>query len=113
MESRGEQKPIGGEREIEELKQELAELGEDKRPQRYRAVTEDIDEVFDRIYQSNQQAAANLETIKKNGITHILRVTQAATPQHEGIKYLVFDKVWDDSEQNIIPQMTEGNEFIK
>ena len=54
MESIGDQKPIGGEQEIEELKQELAELGEDKRPQRYRAVTEDIDEVFDRIYQSNQ-----------------------------------------------------------
>ena len=63
MESRGEQKPIGGEQEIEELKQELAELGEDKRPQRYRAVTEEIDEVFDRIYQSNQEAAANLETL--------------------------------------------------
>ena len=42
-----------------------------------------------------------------------MRVTQTATPQHAGIKYLVFDKVWDDSEQNILPLITEANEFIK
>ena len=50
VESKGEQKLIGGEEEIEQLKQELNELGVDKRPERYRPVTEEIDEVYDRIY---------------------------------------------------------------
>ena len=26
---------------------------------------------------------------------------------------MVFDKIWDDSEQNILPLLSEANEFIK
>ena len=59
---------------------------------------DDIDEVYDRIYMSGQPAAACLDTMKKCGITHIVRVTPYATKQHANIKYLVFDKIFDDSE---------------
>ena len=51
--------------------------------------------------------------MQKNGITHIIRVTPAATEQHPGISYLVFDKIFDDSAQDILPFFTESNVFIK
>ena len=61
-----------------------------------------------------KRARADLETCQENGITHIVRVTQVdCGPQHPGIKYLVFDKVWDDSEQSILPYLTDSNIFIK
>ena len=75
-----------------------ANFGTDKRPVRTRPAIEDIDEVFDRIYASGAEAAGCLETVTKNGITHIVRVTQVATPQHPNIKYQIFANVWDDSE---------------
>ena len=78
-----------------------------------RPIEEDIDEVYERIYMSNQPAAACLETIQKNGITHIIRVTPSPTPQHSGIAYLVFDKIFDDSAQELLPFFTESNLFIK
>ena len=78
-----------------------------------RPAEEDIDEVYERIYMSGQPAAACLATVQKNGITHIVRVTPQATTQHPNISYLVFDKVFDDSEQDILPFFTESNLFIK
>ena len=95
------------------ITEDTTELGPDKRPVRTRPIEKDIDEVFERIYQSGQAAAASLETCQENGITHILRVTNVDTPQHPNIKYLIYDKLWDDSEQNVLPQFTEANVFIK
>ena len=62
------------------IEEDTTELGPDKRPVRSRPLEKDIDEVFDRIYQSGHHAAASLETCTENQITHILRVTDVATP---------------------------------
>ena len=42
-----------------------------------------------------------------------MRVTPTPTVEHANIKYLVFDKIFDDSEQDILPHFTESNLFIK
>ena len=95
------------------ITEDTTELGPDKRPVRSRPLEKDIDEVFDRIYQGSQAAAASLETCTENQITHILRVTEVDTPQHPNINYLIYDKISDDSASNLLPQLTEANVFIK
>ena len=44
------------------IQEDTTELGPDKRPVRQRPIEKDIDEVFDRIYQSGHAAAGCLET---------------------------------------------------
>ena len=52
-----------------EPQQQQQELGTTIPPE------DDINEVYERVYMSGLPAAASLETMQKNGITHIVRVT--------------------------------------
>ena len=59
------------------------------------------DEVYPRIFMSGYGPAGEWENFKKFGITHVLAVVPRAgcNFEKEGVKYLVFDDIKDNSEQ--------------
>ena len=52
--------------------------------------------------------------MKELKITHILTVTPYANPlfKDEGVKYLIFDDISDNSAQKILKYFKKSNEFI-
>ena len=76
---------------------------ESSKPQ-YRSTLENIDEISPGIYMSNKNAATCSETIEKYGITHVLCVCEIEDKPFEdkGIKYLLFNDLADDTNQDIL-----------
>ena len=73
------------------------------------------DEVYPRVFMSGYGPAKEWENFKQFGITHVLTVTPHAAKhfEKEGIKYLVFGDISDDSEQAILQYFEKSNAWIK
>ena len=62
-----------------------------------------IDEVYPRIFMSGVFPTANLETLKKLKITHVVSITGAKELlKSSGIKYLSLKGIRDDDKQDIL-----------
>ena len=69
-----------------------------------RPFSEQIDEVYPRMYMSGFGPADEEEVLNKHGITHIVSIIPCYTAPFPGkYEYLVFDNIQDNSEQEILP----------
>ena len=58
--------------------------------------------------------AEDLKVINNLKITHILSVVPAARAEFEskGVKYLIFNQIQDNHDQNVLPYFEQANEFV-
>ena len=79
------------------------------------AMLDERDEVYPRIFMSGYGPAKEWENFEKFSITHVLTVTPYADRHFEkdGVKYLVFEDISDNSEQSIIQYFEQSNAWIK
>ena len=66
-----------------------------------RGITENIDEVYPRVFMSDYLAAVTWSTLEKYGINHIVSVVNSPMKtyfEEKGVKHLIFSDIKDDRE---------------